>query len=137
MSYADYDFYISDYVGCGVPADRFMALSAKASAYIDYATMGRAKHAAGAALYAVKSAVCALSEVFYDEEKMNTTAYDEQQPVSSETVGGWSRSYGSKAVTAADAQNLESRKHEAVAMYLAPYGLLTARGYCSCTRPIR
>lgn len=134
MVYADYDFYIADYKGSTVPADQFDALAQKASAYIDYITMNRAKNAAGAALYAVQNAVCALAEVMADEAKMDTTAYSTAQPVASETVGGWSRSYGTRTVSTVDAQRIESRKRETAAMYLAPHGLLY-RGGCKCTLP--
>lgn len=133
--YADYDFYIADYKGGAIPAEQFDTLAQKASAYIDYATMNRAKTATGDALYAVRSAVCALAEVMADEVKLNDTAYSTAQPVASETVGGWSRSYATKSVSSVDAQRVENRKREAVSMYLAPYGLLMARGYGGCTRP--
>ena len=132
MAYADYNYYISVYVGCAVPEDAFPALAQRASAYVDYATMGRAATASGNAGDAVKNAVCALCEVMQDGERLNAVSSDTAQTLSSETVGGWSRSYGTKAVSSTDLQLIESRKREAVAMYLAPYGLLMARGYGPC-----
>lgn len=132
MIYADYTFYTTEYGGTAIQEEQFSAFAAKASAYVDYATMNRAKAASGDALFAIKSAVCALSEVLADEAKLNALAYSSEQPVASETVGGWSRSYGSKSASTVDIQLLDSRKREAVSMYLAPYGLLQARGSLTC-----
>lgn len=132
MSYADYDFYVSEYKGKAISAYDFDALAQKASAYIDYATMRRAKTTAGEARYAVQCATCALADVLDDGEKLNASAYSAEQPLASETVGSWSRSYGSKSTSTVDLQLLENRKREAVAMYLAPFGLLKARGAVPC-----
>ena len=129
MVYADYTYYVSGYMGTAVSEEDFPALAAKASAYVDYVTMGRARNAAGDAGDAVKNAVCAICEVMQDGDKLNAISSDATRPVSSETVGGWSRSYGTKSVSSNDLQLIENRKREAVVMYLAPYGLLKARGY--------
>lgn len=128
MIYADFGFYTAVYGGNSIALNAFPALAAKASAYVDYATMNRAKNTSGDAREAVSNAVCALAEIIQDAEKMNAVAYDAERPIASETVGGWSRSYGSKSISAVDLQLTESRKKEAVSMYLAPYGLLKARG---------
>ena len=132
MVYADYTYYVSGYMGKVVSEESFPALAAKASAYVDYVTMGRARNAAGDAAEAVKSAVCAICEVMQDSEKLNAVSSDATRPVSSETVGGWSRSYGTKSVSSNDLQLIENRKREAVVMYLAPYGFLKARGCGPC-----
>lgn len=132
MVYADYTYYVSGYMGTAVSEENFPALAAKASAYVDYVTMGRARNAAGDAADAVKNAVCSICEVMQDGDKLNAISSDATRPVSSETVGGWSRSYGTKSVSSNDLQLIENRKREAVVMYLAPYGLLKARGYGPC-----
>lgn len=132
MVYADYFYYIATYMGTDISEADFQALAVKASAYVDYITMGRAKNASGDAAEAVKNAVCALCEVIQDGEKLNAISSDATRQVSSETVGGWSRSFGTKSVSGTDLQFIESRKREAAAMYLAPYGLLKARGYGPC-----
>lgn len=132
MAYADYIYYATVYMGMSLPEDIFPALAVKASAYVDYVTMGRAKNASGDAADAVKNAVCALCEIIQDGNKLNAASADTERPVSSETVGAWTRSFGSKNVSATDVQLIESRKREAVMMYLAPYGLLRARGYGTC-----
>lgn len=132
MAYADFEYYVCTYLGSAVSEDAFPQLAMKASAYVDYITMNRARSAAGNAGDAVKNAVCALAEIIQDGGKLNAVSTDTERPVSSETVGAWSRSYGSRSVSATDVQLLEARKREAAAMYLAPYGLLKARGYCPC-----
>lgn len=132
MVYADYDYYVDNYMGKSISEEDFTSLSIKASAYVDWVTMQRAKTATGDALEAIKSAVCALCEIIQDGEKLNVISSDTERPLSSETVGGWSRSFGSKSVSANDLQLIENRKRETVMMYLAPYGLLQARGYGSC-----
>lgn len=132
MVYADYQYYKTVYMGNTVPEESFPSLAIKASAYVDWATMNRAKTATGDAADAVKNAVCALAEIIQDGEKLSAISSDTESPIASETVGGWSRSFGSKAVSASDLQIIESRKKEAVMMWLAPYGLLQARGYGSC-----
>lgn len=132
MAYADYTYYSTVYMGAALAEDIFPALAVKASAYVDYVTMGRAKNAAGDAAEAVKNAVCALAEIIQDGSKLNTVSTDTERAVSSETVGAFTRSFGSKNVSATDVQLIESRKREAVVMYLAPYGLLRARGYGPC-----
>lgn len=129
MSYVDFAFYIREYGGRAIQEEQFPVLSAKASAYVDYATMTRAKTASGDALMAVKYAVCALADIMTDEGNLHALAYSSERPVSSETVGGWTRNYGSSAASSVDVQLLENRKREALTMYLAPYGLLRARGY--------
>ena len=135
MAYADYIYYATVYMGGSLTEDIFPALAVKASAYVDYVTMGRAKNAFGDAADAVKNAVCALAEIIQDSNKLNAVSTDTERAVSSETVGAWTRSFDSKNVSATDVQLIESRKREAVVMYLAPYGLLKARGYepCPCS----
>ena len=132
MVYADYDYYVDNYMGKSISEEDFTSLSVKASAYVDWVTMQRAKNATGDASEAIKSAVCALCEIIQDGEKLNVISSDTERPLSSESVGGWSRSFGSKSVSANDLQLIENRKRETVMMYLAPYGLLQARGYGSC-----
>lgn len=132
MAYADYTYYSMVYMGTSLTEDTFPALAVKASAYVDYVTMGRAKNASGDAADAVKNAVCALAEIIQDGSKLNAVSTDTERAVSSETVGDWTRSFGSKNVSATDVQLIESRKREAVVMYLAPYRLLRARGYGTC-----
>ena len=98
MAYADYIYYATVYMGGSLTEDIFPALAVKASAYIDYVTMGRAKNAFGDAADAVKNAVCALAEIIQDSNKLNAVSTDTERAVSSETVGAWTRSFDSKNV---------------------------------------
>lgn len=134
MSYADFGFYISEYNGSKLDEGGFYPMADRASAYVDYVTMRRAKTARGDALHAVKCAVCAIAEEIANGETLSETAFASGSTVASETIGNWSRSYTNKAVSSADMQLLEARKREKAVMYLAPYGLLKARGYRSCCR---
>lgn len=136
MSYADYSFYIVEYRGGALSEETFDAAAEYASAYIDYVTMRRARNASGDAMRAVQCATCAIAEEIANGEKLGDIAFEAENGLASETIGSWSRSYAKKTVSAADMQLLESRKREKAVMYLAPYGLLRARGYRSCYRTL-
>lgn len=100
--------------------------------FVDYITMSRARSAAGDKLEAVQNCVCALAELEQDAGKLDSLVYTTDRPVSSETVGGWSRSFGSRNLSQADMQRTETRRREIVLAYLGPTGLLKARGYGPC-----
>lgn len=136
MAYADYLYYSTVFMGAAVPPEEFPALAVKASAYIDYVTMRRAKTAQGDDLEAVKMATCALAEVMRDASKLDAVAFNTDQQLSSESVGDWSKNYGTRSVSATDIQLAERRKKETVLIYLGGTKLLRARGYgrCSHTR---
>lgn len=134
MSYADYSFYVVEYRGNKLPEEVFDTAAEHASAYIDYVTMRRARNASGDAMRAVQCATCAIAEEIANGEKLGDIAFEPKSGIASETIGNWSRSYEKKAVSTADMQLLEVRKREKAVMYLAPYGLLRARGYRSCCR---
>ena len=91
-----------------------------------------ARSAAGDKLEAVQNCVCALAELEQDAGKLDSLVYTTDRPVSSETVGGWSRSFGSRNLSQADMQRTETRRREIVLAYLGPTGLLKARGYGPC-----
>lgn len=136
MAYVDYDYYVNEFYGTAVEEDAFLPLAVRGSHLVDYYTTGRAQAARGEAMTAVKNAVCAFAEVLQDEDRLTaaTFAADRTAQVKSETVGGWSRSYGSGAATAADLQLLAQRKREAARMYLGSTGLLKAEGLRGCSR---
>lgn len=132
MVYADYDFYATVYGGTALSEDQYRFYAQKASTYIDYITLNRARSVSGEKLEAVKHCACALAELEQDAATLDGVVYSADRPVSSETVGGWSRSYGAKALSQVDVQRTESRRQEIVLSYLAPPGLLRARGYGAC-----
>lgn len=118
MAYCDYDFYLNVYLGDAIAQEDFPRLSERASDYLRAATKGRSDQAGGAALEAVKKAACAVADVLLDESLLNAGAFSGGQTVSSETVGGWTRSYRTSSVTAFDAEYLSARRREALRLYL-------------------
>lgn len=131
MAYADYDYYQNVYQGVAIGPEDFPRLAQRACAYIDAATMDRARNAAGGRMEAVRKAVCALAEVLQDEERVMKRTFSSDRPVQSETVGPWTKNYGPSAVTGAETGLLDSRKREMLQIYLGPVGLLRMKGYRS------
>jgi hypothetical protein len=108
--YCDYDFYASEY--CGTMAEEdFNREVLKASAYVDMVTMNRIT-ASVLNKYAdqIKLATCAACDVYF--------AADNGGEITSESVGGWSRSYGSSGLTT------QQKLQDSVENYLAMTGLL-------------
>lgn len=116
--YADYDFYLNNYYGNAIPGEDFPRLSTRASDYIKSMTRGLSDTVDGVDLEAVKKASCAVADVLLDDEIMTASAFSGEQNISSETVGGWSKSYGSSSFSAASAEYIEKRKFDALALYL-------------------
>ena len=142
MVYADYDFYNNVYFGTLIPYEDFQRLAVRASAFIDYCTLGRAQKCAD--MEAVKLACCAVAEDYRAAEiaqrlvnKSLTSGLksDESGELQSQSVGSWSKSYRSGGSSAVDAMNSatasKSSMLESVKMYLANTGLLQAKGYCT------
>ena len=116
--YADYDFYLNEYFGNAISPEDFPRLSERASDYIRSATTGISNTVDGWQLEAVKKASCAIADVLLDEEIMTAGAFSGEQTVSSETVGGWSRSYRAASLASADVEYIEKRKRDALLLYL-------------------
>lgn len=132
MAYADFKFYTDSYGGSAISEKDFPMLSNLASAYIDAATMGRAKRARGDAMDSVKMATCALSEVFLNEENINAANFSEDSlllGLSSQTVGGWSQGYNSRSASTAESEIIEKQKRDILIRYLSLTGLLRVKGY--------
>lgn len=129
MAYADYEYYLNTYGGRAVGPDDFPRLSQQASAYIDGITQGRSKTASGDDLEAVKMAMCALTDVFLDEDIMNATAFSGEAKLSSETAGRWTKSYSTKSVGGTEVDLIEKRKKDALMTWLGSTDLLKSRGY--------
>lgn len=118
MAYADYDFYLNTYFGNNVSEEDFPRLSERASDYVRAATSGISDTVDGWQVEAVKKASCAVADVLLDEEIMAAGAFSGEQTVSSETVGGWSRSYRAASLASADVEYIEKRKRDALLLYL-------------------
>lgn len=116
--YADYDFYLNAYYGDAIAAEDFPRLSERASDYVRAATRGLSDTVDGSQLEAVKKASCAIAEVLLDESVMTAAVYSGEQAVSSEAVGGWSRSFRGPALSAAEVEFNNNRKRDALLLYL-------------------
>lgn len=142
MVYADYDYYSNVYLGTAISSDDFPRLAMRASAFLDYATMGRAgKHAD---LDAVKMSCCAVADDYQTIETARELANKSLSAslksssggsgeLQSQSVGSWSKTYKSGGSSASEALEVTTNAQETMfataAMYLAGTGLLRARGY--------
>lgn len=139
MTYADYDFYTSEYFGRAISEADFPRLALRGSQYIDYITQGRAE--AKADLDAVKMCCCELAEKYQTIEaaqelaQKSIAAGSDGMEVQSETVGSWSRSYRSGGDSAQSAAQVAAESKAALYSIaqrnLAKSGLLY-RGGCCC-----
>lgn len=118
MAYADYDFYLNDYFGNAISEEDFPRLSERASDYIRAATEGISDTVDGDTLTAVKKCTCAIAEVLLDESIMTGSIFSGSQPVASESVGGWSRSFKSPSLSTVDVDYIGQRKRDALLLYL-------------------
>ncbi len=116
--YADYDFYLNAYYGDAIAEEDFPRLSEQASDYVRAATGGISDTVDGPQMEAVKKASCAVAEVLLDESIMTAALYSGGHAVSSETVGGWSRSFRGPAFSTAEAEFNNGRKRDALLLYL-------------------
>lgn len=142
MIYADYEYYMMNYMGRLIQEDDFPRLALRASRYIDHITVNKAQK--NADMEAVKMCCCALAEL---EQQIETAQELSQKSLSAETVdgaevqsesvGGWSRSYragGSSAQAAVEAAaSMKSERMSIVREYLTQTGLLYRGGGC-CRR---
>lgn len=116
MIYADYAFYIDEYLGNSIAEEDFPRLASRASEYIKGVTKGLSEKYAD--LEAVKKATCAIAEIILDENIMEASAFSGQASVSSESVASWSKSYASPSMSSAQLEYLANRKREAILLYL-------------------
>lgn len=140
MAYADYSYYVDNFFGEALEEADFPKYAAKASAFLDYYTRGKAK--ANADTEAVKTACCALAEQYQIIDLANKAAVkgmDSGYEKASETVGSYSVSYrGGGEIATASMQAKQAANAELVNLarfYLADTGLLY-RG-CVCTHLTR
>lgn len=118
MAYADYEFYLDSYYGNAIYAEDFPRLSERASDYIRMMTQGISDKVDGQNLEAVQKACCAIADILLDESIMTASAFSGEQAVSSESVGSWSKSYRAVSISAAEVEYIDSRKREALMLYL-------------------
>lgn len=115
MVYADYSFYTSMFHGNTIDEADFPRLAQRASRFLDYYTMNRAKDYTED--NAVKYACCALAETYLMTEKTGA-----KSGIASESVGSYSVSYRADNAAKSELANVARQ-------YLAFTGLLY-RGRC-------
>ncbi len=143
MVYADFAYYSGTYMGT-VSEENFPRLAVRASSFLDYYTLNKAKD--NADLDAVKMCCCALVDKYAVIEAAqalamknlaNAAANDAE--VKSETVGSYSRTMATGGESALSAINATDGAKKLLAEtcmeYLAHTGLLYRGGGCSCTLP--
>ena len=108
MKYVDYSFYTEEYGGT-LPEAVFNKNVNRASAYVDYVTMGRAKAALDKFGEEIKLATCAVLE-----EQVAT----EHGELSSQTVGPWTKVYSASGKTT------DQKLNDAAEHYLLFTGLM-------------
>lgn len=139
--YADFEYYTVDYGGNLLTGDNFPRCANKASAFMDYYTMGKVGKAvedaetAEKTLTAIKQCCCDLAETYAALDKADIMTAENGGEIASETVGSYSRSFRSNAETAVA---LKARLAEKMRMYLAGTDLLyrgvgyVCSTHCNC-----
>ena len=143
MAYADFAYYSGTYMGT-VSEENFPRLAVRASSFLDYYTLNKAKNHAD--LDAVKMCCCALVDKYAIIEAAqalamknlaNAAANDAE--VKSETVGSYSRTLATGGESALSALNATDGAKKLLAEtcmeYLAHTGLLYRGGGRRCTLP--
>lgn len=120
MSYAEYEFYQSEYLGDRVTDEStFNRLAKRASAKLDHYTMGRIDQSDCG--NAVRLAVCSMVDILFWDEKRKTA--HEGREIASESNDGYSVSYGGSSETDRAALS-EKSLYQAAYVYLSQTGLM-------------
>lgn len=129
MMYADYTYYTDVFYGNVIDEVDYPRYATRASDFIDYMTMGKAKK--NQELDAVKKCCCALAEQYSSINALRIAAaakVTEDGIVASESVGSHSRSFRSGVDGAQAVQAAETELANIVKRYLLPTGLLYRGG---------
>lgn len=130
MAYADYSYYVMQYVGNAISETDFPRLAARASSFIDYYTGGKA--AGSSETTKLADACCAIAETYQIIERAKASASSSSGEMASQTVGAYSVSYRSGMENAASAQ---AELSNIAKMYLAGTGLLYRGVKCRVCSP--
>ncbi len=116
--YADYNFYLTEYMGSLIPELAFAAHARDAAAYIDYLTHNRIvlEDLPDVVKKKVKMAVCAVADICYKQQ-----TDEDCTTVSSESVGNHSKSF---AVVKRGFADREREKFTKAKTYLHGTGLM-------------
>lgn len=137
MIYADFEYYRDAYGGTLVLEENYHGLSVRASAYLDYYTLGKAKNKAD--LEAVKMACCALVDKYSEIDAMALKARESVNDVvsgtkKSESIGSYSVTYQSAEEMAKYArqysEELKKELPQIARAYLTGTNLLYRGGKC-------
>lgn len=135
MVYADYTFYTSSFRGSAIGEADFPRLALRASQFLDYYTMGKAKNFPE--LENLKMACCAIAEKYQVVEKAEqsaTASLSDGGSLKSESVGSYSVSYQTSGEKISAAEAARNGIAAVTRMYLGGTGLLYRGGCCGCTR---
>lgn len=134
MVYADYNFYVTAFLGSSIKEEDFNRLALRASQFLDYYTLGKSRNSPG--LENLKMACCAIAEKYQIVEKAQKSVEESLNNgcnLKSESVGSYSVSYQTASEKAQGAnQAVIDAQNGVVAtarQYLVGTGLLY-RGGC-------
>lgn len=113
MAYADYGFYITDYLGNAIELADFSRLASRASTWIDRLTFGRA-----AAVMALEGEVGEDTATVAKIKKATCAAAEEIQQLESSGGVVTSERIGNVSVTYADGRGEGQRVSDSVKAYL-------------------
>ena len=116
--YADYNFYVTEYMGSAIPDTAYDGIARAADAYINYITHNRIRvdELPEWVLERVKMAACAVAETCYKQ-----VGDEDSTTVSSESVGNHSKSY---SVVKRSFEDRQLEKLTQAKMYLHGTGLM-------------
>lgn len=121
MAYADYTFYLTQFLGTAITEADFPALALRASAVIDQITFGRAADDTDNTT-AIKNAMCAVAE-----ELQRQVQSGGRDGISSESQGRYSVSFFAHSQ---NAKSSSAKLQDAARVWLANTGLMFA-GFAS------
>lgn len=120
MNYADYEFYVTKYLG-ELDQDDFDRVIIKSSAHVRKITFGRAdQHMDDENVKLATCAVCDVIAIFDSRMKIHNGLN-----ITSENTDGYSVSYANEQVSGESTEELLNRKiYQAAEVYLLSTGLL-------------
>ena len=124
MSYADYTYYSTSYLGTLIAESAFPALALRASAVIDAITFNRAAvdFAASTNVTAIKNAMCAVAEELQRQDTSSSA-----DGIQSESQGRYSVAFFEHS---SRAKSNQTKLEDAAKLWLANTGLMFA-GFAS------
>ena len=98
MPPVDYDFYANVFLGRELEPVRFPRLAARAEEFVEELCRGKCGSVPEQDRDLLRFAVCAVVEVLLNEERMEQRVFSGENNIVSESVGGYSVSYGNRAL---------------------------------------